>query len=115
MRRLEGCTTWDFGKAQYHGCLGSYICLSIQFAFSHDREVPELPDSLQVTTEPVLAAKKVSSHLAPLDSRSGMVGHQFSSSFGFSQDTKFPPVSPEVSRSKGYPFVSTSLGDKGYV
>lgn len=73
---------------------------------------PKFSDSLQITTESVLAAKKASSHHAPLDSRSRMLGHQFSSSSRFSQDKKFPPVSPQGSRSKSYPFLSTSLGDK---
>ncbi|KAL3523375.1 hypothetical protein ACH5RR_016209 [Cinchona calisaya] len=69
---------------------------------------PKLPDSLQVTSEHELAMNTHSSRPAPLASRSGAVGHQFSSTSGFPRDTKFPPISPQGSQSQNYPFLSKS-------
>lgn len=70
---------------------------------------PQLPDSLHVTSEQVLSTNTLPSRPAPLASRSGAVGHQFSSTSGFPRDTKFPPISPQGSQSQNYPFLSKSL------
>ncbi|XP_071920535.1 protein PHR1-LIKE 1-like isoform X4 [Coffea arabica] len=70
---------------------------------------PQLPDSLHVTSEQVLSTNTLPSRPAPLASRSGAVGHQFSTTSGFPRDTKFPPISPQGSQSQNYPFLSKSL------
>ncbi|KAL3520611.1 hypothetical protein ACH5RR_018760 [Cinchona calisaya] len=73
---------------------------------------PKLPDSLHVTSEHELVTNTLSSRPAPLASRSGAVGHQFSSTSGFPSSTKFPPISPKGSQSQNYPFLSKSLRDE---
>ncbi|CAI9090980.1 OLC1v1025888C1 [Oldenlandia corymbosa var. corymbosa] len=75
---------------------------------------PKMPDSVQVTSEQELKANSHSSCQAPLATRSGAVGHHFSSNSGFSRDSKFSPVTltPQGIRSPNYPFLSRSTNCK---
>lgn len=72
-----------------------------------DEVYPKSPDSQQVSMERELMPRPFtnSSHLL---SNSGVVGHIFSSSSGFSSDLHYSSVSPHVKQSSNTPFLPQS-------
>lgn len=68
---------------------------------------PKLPDSQQVYMERELV-KRSFTHSSHLPSDSGVVGHMFSSSPGFSSDLHYSSLSPHEEHSKNSPFISRS-------
>ncbi|KAK3043152.1 hypothetical protein RJ639_000041 [Escallonia herrerae] len=75
-----------------------------------EERFPKLPDSLQVNTERELMTNRMSHRSTPLVSKSGSVGHLFSSTSEFPRDLQFPAVPPQKVRSRNYPFISESSG-----
>ncbi|KAK3012008.1 hypothetical protein RJ639_011139 [Escallonia herrerae] len=75
-----------------------------------EERFPKLPDSLQVNTERELMTNRMSHRSTPLVSKSGSVGHLFSSTSEFPRDLQFPAVSPQKVHSRNYPFISESSG-----
>ncbi|KAM2495823.1 hypothetical protein ACFX1W_035759 [Malus domestica] len=68
---------------------------------------PNLPDSQQVSMERELMTRPVV-HAGHLTSNSGVVGHIFSSSSGFSTDLHYSTHSPHEKQQKNSPFISQS-------
>ncbi|XP_068321979.1 protein PHOSPHATE STARVATION RESPONSE 1-like isoform X1 [Pyrus communis] len=68
---------------------------------------PKLPDSQQVSIERELMTRPVV-HAGHLTSNSGVVGHIFSSSSGFSTDLHYSTLSPHEKQPKNSPFISQS-------
>ncbi|CAN6545263.1 unnamed protein product [Malus baccata var. baccata] len=68
---------------------------------------PNLPDSQQVSMERELMTRPVV-HAGHLTSNSGVVGHIFSSSSGFSTDLHYSTHSPHEKQPKNSPFISQS-------
>lgn len=74
----------------------------------HLEEVyPKLPDSQQVSMERVHVTRP-RTNSSPLPSNSGVVGHIFSSSSGFSSDLHYSSVSPHEKQSRNTPFLPHS-------
>ncbi|PQQ17576.1 protein PHOSPHATE STARVATION RESPONSE 1 isoform X1 [Prunus yedoensis var. nudiflora] len=68
---------------------------------------PKLPDSQQVSMERELMTRPVV-HAGHLTSNSGVVGHNFSSSSGFSTDLHYSALSSHEKQPKNNPFISQS-------
>jgi hypothetical protein len=68
---------------------------------------PKLPDSQQVSMERELVTRPFT-HVSHLSSNSGVVGHMFSSSSGFSSDLHYSSLSPHEKLSRNSPFFSHS-------
>ncbi|PON66819.1 Octamer-binding transcription factor [Trema orientale] len=68
---------------------------------------PKLPDSQQVSMERELMTSPVT-HASRLPSNSGVMGHIFSSSSGYSSDLHYSSVSPHKNQSRNAPFISQS-------
>ncbi|KAF3436101.1 hypothetical protein FNV43_RR23193 [Rhamnella rubrinervis] len=68
---------------------------------------PKLPDSQQVSTERELMTRPFTNS-SQLSSNSGVVGHIFSSSSGFSSDLHYSSVSPHEKQSRNTPFLPQS-------
>ncbi|KAK2968284.1 hypothetical protein RJ640_016216 [Escallonia rubra] len=75
-----------------------------------EERLPKLPDSLQVNTEREPMTNRMSHRSTPLVSKSGSVGHLFSSTSEYPRDLQFPAVSPQKVHSRNYPFISESSG-----
>ncbi|KAJ7977189.1 protein PHR1-LIKE 1-like [Quillaja saponaria] len=68
---------------------------------------PKLPDSQQVSADSELKTRPLT-HSSSLDS-SGLVGHMFSSSSGYSTDLHYSSVSPHENQSRNAHFISQSV------
>lgn len=68
---------------------------------------PKLPDSQQVSMERELVTRPLT-HVSHLSSNSGVVGHMFSSSSGFSSDLHYSSLSSHEKLSRNSPFISQS-------
>ncbi|CAA2934056.1 protein PHOSPHATE STARVATION RESPONSE 1-like [Olea europaea var. sylvestris] len=71
---------------------------------------PKLRDSQQVSTESELL-QRPPAVLSPLSSNSGVVGHIFSSSSGFSSDLHFSSIPKQEKRLRQAPFISQSTNN----
>lgn len=94
--------------------LGGSGALSSSFSvLSTPLEVPytKLPDSHQVSKEREIMTRPPTMH--SISSNSGVVGHIFSSSSGFSTDLHFSSVSTNEKHSRKTPFFSQSSTDRG--
>ncbi|KAL5796467.1 hypothetical protein ACOSQ2_001287 [Xanthoceras sorbifolium] len=68
---------------------------------------PKLPDSRQISMEREVRARPAA-HTTLVPSNSGVVGHIFSSSSGFSSDLQYSSVSPHEKHSGKTPYISQS-------
>ncbi|KAK9281518.1 hypothetical protein L1049_004421 [Liquidambar formosana] len=75
---------------------------------SLEETYPKLPESQQVSLERELMTRPLAMHATPLPSSSGVVGHMFSSSSGFSTDLHYSSVSLHEKHSRKTPFISQS-------
>ncbi|KAK6937731.1 SANT/Myb domain [Dillenia turbinata] len=73
-----------------------------------EEKYPKLPDSQQVSIEKELVTSPLALHSAPLPSNSGVIGHMFSSTSGFSTDLHYSTVSPHEKHGSSSPFISQS-------
>ncbi|KAK6940618.1 SANT/Myb domain [Dillenia turbinata] len=73
-----------------------------------EEKCPKLPDSQQDFTEKELVTSPLALHSAPLPSNSGVIGHMFSSTSGFSADLHYSTVSPHEKLGSSSPFISQS-------
>ncbi|KAJ9176482.1 hypothetical protein P3X46_011790 [Hevea brasiliensis] len=74
---------------------------------SLEETYPKLSNSQQVSMENSVMTKPTV-HASQLPSNSGVVGHLFSSSAGFSSDLQYSSVSPQEKQSRNAPFISQS-------
>lgn len=70
-----------------------------------EESFPKLPDSQHVSMERELVTRPLT-HASHLPSASGVVGHMFSSSPGFSTDLHYSSLSPVERHSRNSPFIS---------
>ncbi|KAL7228213.1 hypothetical protein ACSBR2_007009 [Camellia fascicularis] len=76
-----------------------------------EEKYPKLPDSFQVSSEREMMTHPISPLSSPLASKSGTVGHLFSSGSGFSTDVHFSSVSPQARCPGNSPFISQTSSD----
>ncbi|GMP21909.1 hypothetical protein CsSME_00000130 [Camellia sinensis var. sinensis] len=76
-----------------------------------EEKYPKLPDSFQVSSEREMMTHPISPLSSPLASKSGAVGHLFSSGSGFSTDVHFSSVSPQARCPSNSPFISQTSSD----
>ncbi|XP_028114799.1 protein PHR1-LIKE 1-like isoform X2 [Camellia sinensis] len=76
-----------------------------------EEKYPKLPDSFQVSSEQEMMTHPISPLSSPLASKSGAVGHLFSSGSGFSTDVHFSSVSPQARCPGNSPFISQTSSD----
>lgn len=72
-----------------------------------EERFPKLPDSLHVISEKELTASFISPRAISSTSKSGTVGHLLSSTSGPHRDFHFLPSSPQETRPRYYPFISS--------
>lgn len=78
-----------------------------------EEKFPKLPDSFHVSLEHELMAHSISPRLTPLASKTGTVGHMFSSPSRLPTDIHFSSVSPQARHPSDAPFISQTSGDGG--
>ncbi|KAI8030324.1 Protein PHR1-LIKE 1 [Camellia lanceoleosa] len=76
-----------------------------------EEKYPKLPDSFQVSSEREMMTHPSSPLSSPSASKSGTVGHLFSSGSGFSTDVHFSSVSPQARCPGNSPFISQTSSD----
>lgn len=75
-----------------------------------EEKYPKLPDSQQLSMERGIRQCPPAT-FSPISSNSGVVGHMFSSSPGFSTDLHFSSISQQEKHSRQVPFIPQSTGD----
>uniref|UniRef100_A0A5B6YKR1 HTH myb-type domain-containing protein n=1 Tax=Davidia involucrata TaxID=16924 RepID=A0A5B6YKR1_DAVIN len=98
------------GARQLSSNLGASGALSSSLPVlptTQEEKYPKLPDSQQVTMEREIMPKPLAFH-SSTPSNSGVVGHMFSSSSGFSTDLHFSSVAPHEKHLRKALFISQS-------
>ncbi|XP_057963970.1 protein PHOSPHATE STARVATION RESPONSE 1 isoform X2 [Malania oleifera] len=90
------------------GASGTFSSSSPVLPTALEEAYPKLPNSQEVSMEKEIMTKPLAMHATPLASNSGVVGHIFSSSSGFSMDLHFSSASPCEKHSRNSPFIAQS-------